>query len=630
MVRTILVSCALCIFSVSALAELELPSIFGDHMVLQRDTPIAVWGHAQPGRKVHVVLDGADGVSHFVRTDDAGDWIVHLSPMPASADPRQLVIESIKSDGSVIEHLAFSDVLVGEVWVCSGQSNMQWTLSASGEQNIDTATADHDQLRMFTAERTSHPQPKFDVNGSWVVCSAQSAPRLSAVAYYFGRELQRELGVPIGLVHTSWGGSSAEAWTSIDMLASLPETLPILHRFEQSMQPDADAAEFTSLIHDDVDWESVTLPSLFKDQGEDLDGVVWYRKHLQVPASWKGRDLELTLGAIDDADHTYFNGLQVGRGTDWQAPRRYVIPSAIVDVGPTVLAVRVQDDHGLGGFSGSPEEMRLGPVDDASDRIAVDGTWVRHISTQPRSREVPANHKPAHLANGMLEPIIPFAMRGAIWYQGESNVGRAAQYEVLFPAMIQDWRNRWGQGDFPFYFVQIAPYNYGQPEACAELRESQAAALRLPATGMAVTMDVGNPADIHPKNKEPVGHRLALLALANDYGHDVPAAAPTCVGMEVEGDTLVLRFAGDCLPLATSDANGPTHFEIAGADQIFHSAQVEVRDQSIGLRSDVVSKPVAARFAWDDDAEPNLTGQCGLPVAPFRTDRWLRVTEGKW
>ncbi len=620
---------AVVVFSTVSNAELRMPSIFGDHMVLQQGQVVPIWGWADPGQQIHIELEDTQGGSHYVRTDDEGHWQVWLPALEASSLPRSLHVEVINQKREIVEQAEFTDVLVGEVWICSGQSNMQWTLSASGLQDIDLSSADHDQIRMYNAQRTSHPEPQDDVPGSWVVAGSDTAPGLSAVAYFFGRDLQHELDVPIGLVHVSWGGSTAEAWTSRERLASMPETTPILGRFDASLKPDPDTEAFTSILHDDTSWEPVDLPSLFKDQGEDLDGVVWYRRHLDIPADWVGQDLELSLGPIDDADHTYFNGSLVGRGTNWQAPRRYVIKGGLVQEGPALLSIRVKDDHGLGGFSGAVGDMQLGR-EGGMERMDLSGAWIRRISTQPRGRAMSMNHRPAHLLNAMLHPVIPYAMRGAIWYQGESNVSRAVQYETLFPAMIEDWREHWDQGEFPFYFVQLAPYNYGAPEPCAELREAQASALYLPNTGMAVTMDVGNPADIHPRNKWPVGHRLALLALDDVYDVEVESRAPTYCCLERDGDALELKFEGGCGPLTTRDGQTASHFELAGDDKVFHPAIAEIDGHLVRVRSDAVPAPVAARFAWAGEAEPNLVGGCGLPVGPFRTDAWPRVTRDNY
>ena len=609
--------------------ELRMPSVFSDHMVLQQGKPVPIWGWTAPGRKVHVELEGADSASHFVLADELGHWIVHLPPMEASSDGRSLTVSTIETDGSVLDRRTFDDVLVGEVWICSGQSNMEWKLEWLGQSDIDTTTADHRQLRMFTAPHVSVPQPRTDVDGSWVICNSEHAPDLSAVAYYFGRDLQRALDVPIGLIHTSWGGSSAEAWTSLDTLLSMDETRPLVERYERMSMPDPDTPEFTTVILDDRDWEPVTLPSMFKEQGEDLDGVVWYRRHLQIPEEWNNQELELTLGSTDDLDRTFLNGQLIGESFNL-SPSRYLIPAALVRSGPAVLTVRVHDLHGLGGFSGGTEDMRLRRAGRDDDQIDLSGTWVRRISDRPIQPQIGINHRPSQLANGMLAPFVPYAFQGVIWYQGESNVTRAAQYELLFPAMIEDWRARWGGDAFPFYFVQIAPYDYGMPMQCAELREAQTSALRLPETGMVVTMDVGDPKDIHPRAKQPVGERLALLAKRNVYGRDVIAEAPSMAGMTIDGDAVVLRFTGRCLPLTTDDDAAPTHFEVAGADHVYHAATARIDGDMVRVRSDAVSEPVAVRYAWHDAAEPNLAGACGLPIGPFRTDRWPRVTDGNW
>lgn len=634
-IRHAVLICVSFLLAPTAWAELSVPSIFSDHMVLQRGQEVPIWGWAHPREHVQVTLQGVDGASQRVRADAEGRWMVRLGSMPASATPRDVVIRTMPESANVQqEEVVIHDVLVGEVWVCSGQSNMQWTLAWCEQDDIDMATADHDQLRMFTATRASLPEPQDDLTGSWVPCNRETAPELSAVAYYFGRELQRELDVPVGLIHTSWGGSTAEAWTTRPSLEAMEETRPILDRFKGVDREDPDTEAFSSITFDDTKWHTANLPSLFADQGHDIDGSIWYRRHLDLPASWVGRDLQVSLGPIDDADRTWFDGLLIGETGNWQAPRNYVVPASVVKAGPTILTVRVTDYQGPGGFKGKADQMHIGPVDDPEDRRSLAGPWLMKVSERPLARPMPENHRPAHLYNAMIHPIVPYGIQGAIWYQGESNVSRADQYSTLFPAMIEDWRRVWGEGDFAFYFVQIAPYNYGRPLECAELREAQADALRLPATGMVVTMDVGNPKDIHPRAKEPVGHRLALLARKDVYGHDVEARAPTLLEAKTirngTGAVMVLEFHGGCMPLKTLDGGAPTHFQIAGEDRVFHPAQVTIEGDRVLLTSDQVAAPVAARHGWDDDAEPNLAGACGLPVGPFRTDSWPRVTKDRW
>ncbi len=628
--RIALTACVVLSLVHSARAALELPSIFSDRMVLQQGREVPVWGRALPGEQVRVTLEGVDGATARARADASGRWMVRLPALAASSTPRNLRIRTMPVSRNLEpEERVVTDVLVGEVWLCSGQSNMQWTLDRCGQSDIDLSAADHAQIRMFNAAMTSVPEPQDDVEGAWVVCDRSTAPGFSAVAYYFGRSLQRSLDVPIGLIHASWGGSTAEAWTTRSTLESMPETGPILERFARMSVPDPDTEDFTSILHDDAEWETVVLPSTFADQGHDIDGVIWYRLHFDLPRAWDGRELEVTLGPIDDADVVWLNGFKIGETMNAGADRRYLVPPVLARPGPSLLTVRVSDFGGIGGFTGPVPKLRMGPVDAPGDRRMLTGPWLMQVSERPFVRPMSANHRPAHLYNGMINPLVPFGIRGAIWYQGESNVDRADQYSTLFPAMIEDWRAAWGQDAFPFYYVQIAPYDYGRPLECAELREAQGDALRLPATGMVITMDVGDPRDIHPVAKEPVGERLALLARADVYGQDVVARAPVLRGTEVEGAALILRFEGVCLPLETLDGAVPTHFELAGADRIFHPATASVDGESIRLTCDAVSEPVAARYAWSDDAEPNLAGACGLPVGPFRTDEWPRSTAGR-
>ncbi|MAB83150.1 MAG: hypothetical protein CMJ24_06905 [Phycisphaerae bacterium] len=627
--RHAVVICGSLLLAPSALAELGVPSIFTDHMVLQQGKETPIWGWAEPGTHVQVKLDGVDGAAARVRTGADGRWTVQLPAMEASSTPRDLVIRTRPASENIAsERIVVNDVLVGEVWICSGQSNMEWTLEWCGQSDIDTSTADHELLRMFTARKTSMPDPQGDVVGDWVVCGPETAPGLSAVAYYFGRELQRALDVPVGLIHTSWGGSTAEAWTTRSSLDSMEETRPILERFDAGDDADPDTRQFTSITFDDTHWPTTVIPSMFHEQGHDIDGSIWYRHHFDVPKAWDGRALEVQLGSIDDADRTWFNGLLIGQSGRTEIDRRYIVPGSVVRSGPGLLTIRVTDYEDAGGFRGPVSRMRIGPIDSPGDRRMLTGSWLTKVSDRTLVRPMNMNHRPEHLYNGMIHPLVPYGVRGVIWYQGESNVGRADQYSTLFPAMIRDWRAAW-KAELPFFFVQIAPYDYGRPLECAELREAQADALKLPATGMVVTMDIGDPDDIHPLAKEPVGRRLALLARRDVYGHDVIARAPTLLRAEAKGSVFVLEFQGACMPLKTADDAAPVHFELAGDDRVFHPAGVVLKEGRIHLESDKVAAPVAARYAWDDDAETNLIGDCGLPLAPFRTDSWPRVTTGR-
>ncbi len=447
-------------------AAVKLAGVFGDNMVLQRDMPVPVWGWAD---KVEEVTVSIADQTHTAKAGEDGRWKVTLDKLKVG-EPLEMTVK-----GSSGEETKFSNILVGEVWVCSGQSNMEMGIGACNRANEEIAAADYPNLRLFTVPKTKAAEPAAELKSKWLPCTPKSVSAdgwggFSAAAYFFGRQLHKELGVPIGLIHTSWGGTPAEFWTSRKALEDDPALKPLA-------------------------------------QGES-----------------------------------------------------------------------------------------------------------------------------SCLYNGMIAPLIPFAIRGAIWYQGESNVSRAYQYRTLFPAMIRDWRTAWGQGDFPFGFVQIAPFRYDNtdPACWAELCEAQTMTLRsVPNTGMAVTVDIGDIKDIHPKNKQEVGRRLALWALAKVYGKDIVYSGPLYKSMAVEGDKIRLQFDHVGGGLVSRDGKPLSDFTIAGADRKFVPATAEIDGDSVVVSNPAVAAPVAVRFAWRDTAEPNLSNKAGLPTGPFRTDSWKGLTEGK-
>jgi sialate O-acetylesterase len=628
-------------------SALKLPALFSDHMVLQQKMKCPVWGWAKDGTSVTVEING----KKVKATARDGRWQVQLPALEAGG-PYTLTIST--SDKTI----ELKDVLAGEVWVCSGQSNMEFPVESSNNAQAEIAAAKYPNLRLFTVEKATSGEPLQDVTGQWVVCTPETVGDFSAVGYFFGRDLLKSGVKPIGLIDTTWGGTPAEAWTSIEALKSDPDFAPILTREEDSKRVQAQLKEKygTKLITDErnsdvimadttalkkgwakvdtdlSEWQTMDLPTLWENTGLSIDGVVWFRREVTIPQEWAGLDLTLKLSTIDDIDLTYFNGTQVGRTlfdttSPWMAPRIYTVPGNLVRAGKNVIAVRVFDGQGGGGIYPSNTPMQIAPGDDASP-INLSGPWhyrIERIMSLGSGQE----NLPARLYNAMLAPLVPYGIKGAIWYQGESNADRAYQYRKLFAAMIRNWRRAWNIGDFPFYFVQLTNYMQRKAEPgdseWAELREAQQMTLSLPHTGMAVIIDVGDADNIHPRDKQTVGKRLALIAQARDYSQDVEYSGPVYSSMAVEDMQIRLQF--DHIDSGLVAKDGPlTGFAIAGADRKFHWAKAAVEGKTIVVKSDEVAAPVAVRYAWADDPACNLYNGAGLPASPFRTDDWPGIT----
>jgi sialate O-acetylesterase len=507
----------------AARADVKLNPLFTDHMVLQRGMRVPIWGTADPGEEVTVEFDmpsqttGAPASFRLrsnVTADKDGRWQIMLSERRPAGGPFTMTVQGKNK-------IEVKDILVGDVWICSGQSNMEWRLNQAAEGPATIENTANPQIRLFTVAHNAIAEPQTVVKGEWKECNPQSAAPFSAVGYFFGRDLQKALNVPIGLIHTSWGGTPAQAWTSKEALQAVPEL-----------------------------------------QGHTLE-----RAALQAEVARARGELAQAQYKVDVAQAKL----------DGKAP-----PPAPRGHGPA-------------------------PSPDAVGR---------------------SSNSPTTLYNGMIAPLIPYAIKGAIWYQGESNAGRAIEYRTLYATMIQDWRTRWGEGDFPFLGVQLAPYGPGNNYA--EVREAQfLATQKLPKVGMAVITDVGERNDIHPKKKEPVGGRLALLARKIAYGENIVAMGPVASAMKVEGNRAVFSFdnVGAGLECRGEKLTG---FEVAGEDKKFHPAEAEIRGETVVVSSKEVERPAEVRFGWANYPEVNLWNKNGLPATPFRTDgpTWPRATAG--
>jgi sialate O-acetylesterase len=515
-----------------ARADVQLHPLFTDHAVLQRDMPIPVWGTANPGATVTVQL-GA-GASATATADSDGRWLARL-PAQAAGGPHALTVTGNNT-------VTLKDILVGEVWLCSGQSNMQWQVSQSHDPAAAIAAARNPMLRLFTVDRVTATEPQRTVpvrpreqKGLWVECTPETVPTFSAVGYFFGRDLQKALGVPVGLIHTSWGGTPAQAWTSKASLNAEPS-------------------------------------------------LAYYHEQLT------------------------------------EAARKY---------NPDVARAQHEVDRATAELEQARHKLAVAKAKLAGEP-APPAPPTRRVQLQAAPEK--SQNSPSTLYNAMIAPLVPYAVRGAIWYQGESNAGKAYEYRTLFPAMIRDWRRQWGQ-DFPFLLVQLAPYMKITPQPgdsnWAELREAQYLATKvLPKVGMAGITDVGEETDIHPRKKAPVGGRLALLARKIAHGEGIVAMGPEYKSMKVEGNRAVLTFenVGAGLECRGEKLTG---FAVAGADRKFHNAEAEIRGDTVVVHSPAVASPVAVRFGWANYPVVNLWNKDGLPATPFRTDDWPGITQPK-
>ena len=641
-------------------SEVTLDPLFSDNMVLQRGLPIKIRGWAKPRALIAISLGDHKGRAV---ADSAGEWIAVLPSMTAGG-PYELSV-----NGS--SPITLRNIMIGDVWICSGQSNMSFTVNSAQNRDAEKATATNSNIRFFTLNRkiSDTPLEKLDLNGGWVVCSPKTVGAFSAVGYFFGREIQKEIGVPIGLINTSWGGTVAEAWTSVPMLRTMADfdaRIAVAAEILKSRKMDDERVaklskerdkkllelwkiesdvkvqkQIASLEFDDSSWGVMKVPAMWERAGlSGYDGAVWFRKTIDIPKEWAGKTLELRPGPIDEVDIAYFNGVRVGgmggvkkyNNEFWNVSRKYAIPADLVKPGKNVIAILIFDLSGAGGIWGDDgTKMKLVVKESPEKAIRIDGEWKYNpmVKIPPNPRHKVGPNNPAFLFNAMINPLLNFPIAGAIWYQGESNAGRAYQYRRLFPAMIQDWRIRWGEGDFPFYFVQLANFMRREAEpgnsAWAELREAQLMALRLPNTGMAVIIDVGDAKDIHPKNKQDVGRRLAYNALNQHYGKKIERCGPIYKTMKIVNGKIELSFSdvGGGLIAKGGKLKG---FAIAGADRKFVWAEARIKVDQVVVWNENVRSPVAVRYAWANNPECNLYNKEKLPATPFRTDSWPGVT----
>ncbi len=639
----------------SICADIRLPAIINDHMVLQQNQPVNMWGWADPGETVTVSFSGHLSKSAAAVTASDGKWKMKLT-VPEAGGPYTLVFEGNN-------RIEINDVMVGEVWVCSGQSNMEFGIKGvnNAEEEIKSAEK-YSMIRQFRPPRHAAAEPQEDCKGQWLICDSENVQHYSAVAFFFARELTDELNVPIGLIHSSWGGTPAQAWTRKEVIDQFPYYVEQKKKIEQSkINPDRFETELEKKIEqwntqaasmdtgmeenwydpklNDSNWKTMSIPVRWEKVIGQFDGIVWFRKKIDIPESLSGKDLYLHLGPVDDMDITWVNGERVGSMQvygNWKKYRRYQVPASILKEKDNVIVVRVLDVSGGGGMHGNAKLMKLTDRFQ-SESVPLAGDWLyrkscstRHLPRYPRPFKIQDQHVPSALYNGMIAPVIPYTIRGAIWYQGESNASKAHQYRKLFPAMIENWRVDWGQGNFPFYFVQLANFTKVLPEPAdsdwAELREAQLMTLGLENTGMAVTIDIGDANDIHPRNKQDVGKRLSLWALAKDYGRDIVYSGPLYKMMEIDGSNVIIHFdhAGSGLTAKGGSLKG---FAIAGPDRKFVWADAEIKGDTVVVSSSEVAKPVAVRYAWAKNPVCNLYNQEGLPASPFRTDNFPCITK---
>ncbi|MCH1478611.1 MAG: sialate O-acetylesterase [Crocinitomicaceae bacterium] len=644
---------AVCLFSFGQLKSLELGPLFQDNMVLQQRSKAPIWGWSIPNDSVTITSSWNYQVKTIV-TDKFGKFYTELKTS-SSGGPHFLKISS-KAETIVIKNVMF-----GEVWLASGQSNMEWSLSHPILQSFELdSIRNNTNIRFFKVSKEVSLTPNEQSIGQWKICNSTNAPEFSAVAYFFAKNLTKNLNVPIGIIQSTWGGTPVESWMPLDYVEKIKrfvnigdvikDEINIKSKYEQwlagmrsidvSNKSIIEINEYLSSTlpsyhHIDVDdskWSQHQLPSKFENEFGEMDPLIWYRKEFYFDSYSDEKTYNFLLGPIDDLDVMYLNGVNIGQEVGWQKDRIYEIPKGLLQKGKNEIAISVLDNGGGGGiYKNTPRIKHKDKV-----VLTLDGAWKYkmlgcfenktsfkvfdsqfNLDNKPNLQY---NQKsPSSLFNAMIAPLIPYKIKGVIWYQGESNVSRAQEYFNSFPLLINSWRNYWEQGDFPFYYVQIAPYNYGSGKA-PMLREAQRLTMKLSNTGMVVTSDIGDINDIHPKNKYEVANRLALWALHKDYGFvNTVYTGPLYEKISIEGKKIRIHFEGIGSGLYSPDKL-LNYFEVAGKDQTYYPAKAFIEGNNVIVRNPKVKFPKSVRFGWTDISTPNLFNNEGLPAASFSSD----------
>nr|WP_242696191.1 sialate O-acetylesterase [Longitalea luteola] len=624
-------------------AQIRLPRLISDNMVLQRDTKLKIWGWASIGEKVNVRFNNK---TYTATTGKDSSWSVVL-PAQQAGGPYNMEI-------SGNNNIVIRNILIGDVWVCSGQSNMELPMERVKEKYATViAQATNPAIRQFNVATTyDFQKTRTDLeSGSWQPADPQTVLQFTAVGYFFAKALYEKYRIPIGLIKASVGGSPAEAWLTENALKAFPRHLETLAKYKRPAYLDSIRNHDKEIrdnwykniwvqdkgLHDTKpwydpsvntsDWKTMPVPAFWDEHGlKGVHGVVWFKKEIEVPASMANRPAKLLLGRIVDQDSVFVNGRFAGTIGYQYPPRRYELPAGLLQPGKNTIVVRVINNAGRGGFiTDKPYQLTVG-----DQTIPLTGDWQFALGTtaSPLPPATFFQYQPTGLFNAMIAPMLNYRIKGVIWYQGESNAGRPAEYRTLFPAVINTWRQEWKQGNFPFLFVQLANYMETKKEpgesSWAMTREAQLKTLALPNTGMAVITDAGEWNDIHPLNKEDVGKRLALWAQRQAYGDKkVVYSGPLYQSMKIDGKKVILQFTSTGSGLMAKGGSELKYFAIAGADKKFVWAKATIEGNKVIVWSDQVPSPVAVRYAWADNPEgANLYNKEGLPASPFRTDEW--------
>ncbi|MBK7979453.1 MAG: glycosyl hydrolase family 2 [Ignavibacteriae bacterium] len=652
----------------SIFCQIKLPSIIGSNMVLQQKSEAPLWGKGVPNTEIEINAGWGENVRCKVGTDSL--WEVKIKT-PNAGGPFSIKITSNKNK------IELTNILIGEVWLCSGQSNMEMPLEGWPPRDIilnssnEIANSKNNNIRFFTVSRDFSVSPKDNCTGEWVECNPTTSKTFSATAYFFGKKLNKELDVPIGLIHSSWGGTLAEAWTSQEFISKIPEFEGIQKKIKESgpiaielskwlsqfkkidMSKKVGDDIWSNLEFDDDDcskinlndkgWEIMELPNLWEstDLGE-FDGAIWFRKNIELPNDWLNKDLQIELGPIDDFDITFVNGVKVGaieKDGNYQTKRIYKISSSVNNSKNILIAVRVNDTRGGGGIYGNKDELKLVNLENNS-ALSIAGEWKylpvaefkgmtyfvygsnsETFNSRPKLPLQLSANTPTVLYNAMINPLVPYKIKGVIWYQGESNAGNPQLYETLFPTMITNWRLSFSD-NFPFYYTQIAPYNYGENTKSEFLRDAQRKTLSLGNTGMAVTLDIGDTTNIHPADKKDVGERLAFWALNKQYDKNIIYSGPLFKSYSISNGKIEIEF--DNTGSGLNIKEGKNQFLIADESRKFVNAKSKIENNKLIVWCDKIKNPLAVRYAWHNNAQATLFNNEGLPASSFRTDDWVK------